>query len=81
MGKKSTVELARQMYDFYGPVDFVKMGTRYALTKVEGLVPRSFSGNGTSSLTRLCEGYDVPVTREQRINSEAFPFQGEVTEP
>jgi methionyl-tRNA formyltransferase len=33
MGKKSMSNLIRQMFDFYGPVDFVRMGLRYTWHK------------------------------------------------
>src|SRR5690606_1214092 len=34
MGKRSVVDLARQMWEFYGPIDFVRMGLRYALLRI-----------------------------------------------
>jgi methionyl-tRNA formyltransferase len=36
MGKRSTADLARQMYGFYGPWGFLKMGARYAAAKAWG---------------------------------------------
>lgn len=72
MGKRSYATLARQMYRFYGPLDFVRMGTRYALRKLSGFMPGVFGKNGGQTLAQLCGRYGVPVIHESRINSLAF---------
>jgi methionyl-tRNA formyltransferase len=72
MGKKSYVKLARQMYDFYGPVNFMKMGTKYALRKMLVHLPNAFRKNGGFNLAQLCGNYRVPVIYESRINSNDF---------
>ena len=72
MGKKSYVKLARQMYDFYGPVNFMKMGTKYALRKILVHLPDAFRKNGGFNLAQLCGNYRIPVIYESRINSNDF---------
>ena len=72
MGKKSYAKLARQMYDFYGPVNFMKMGTKYALHKMLAHLPGAFRKNGGFNLAQLCGNYEIPVICESKINSTEF---------
>jgi methionyl-tRNA formyltransferase len=72
MGKKSYAKLARQMYDFYGPVNFTKMGTKYALRKILVHLPDAFRKNGGFNLAQLCGNYEIPVIYESKINSTDF---------
>ncbi|MGM0460799.1 MAG: formyltransferase family protein [Fibrobacterota bacterium] len=59
--KKSTLELARQMYGFYGPVNFLRMGSWYAWRKISGKTIRSLS-----------EKYTVPVVDTEDVNSSKY---------
>ena len=34
MAKTSTTKLAKQMYDFYGPINFIRVGFRFAFLKL-----------------------------------------------
>ena len=72
MGKKSYAKLARQMYDFYGPANFTRMGTKYALRKVLAHLPSVFRKNGGFNLAQLCNHYGIPVIYESKINSADF---------
>ena len=72
MGKKSYTKLARQMYDFYGPVNFARMGTKYAFRKVLAHLPGAFRKNGGFNLAQLCSHYGIPVIYESKINSADF---------
>jgi methionyl-tRNA formyltransferase len=72
MGKKSYSKLARQMYDFYGPVDFTRMGIKYALSRLLEQLPYVLRRNGYFSLAQLCRHYGIQVHRESRINSREF---------
>lgn len=72
MGKKSHSKLARQMYDFYGPLDFTRMGMKYALYKILAWLPDAFGKNGAFSLAQLCSRYGIPVMYDSRINSREF---------
>lgn len=72
MGKKSAKKLVRQMYDFYGPVDFTRMGVRYvwhkAFDRVSHVVPlRRFH-----SISQACRHYHVPVSTCTSVNAESF---------
>jgi len=72
MGKKSYAKLARQMYDFYGPGNFMKMGTKYAIRKMLVHLPNAFRKNGGFNLAQLCGNYEIPVIYESKINSTDF---------
>jgi len=72
MGIKSYAKLARQMYDFYGPINFSIMGTRYALRKLLAHLPNAFRKNGGYNLSQLCRHYGIAIIYESSINSAAF---------
>jgi methionyl-tRNA formyltransferase len=61
LGKKSPTELAKQMLDFYGPMDFLRMIGRYLAVKLT-----------RESLSDLCRKFGVPVYREKDINADSF---------
>lgn len=76
MGKKSLLQLARQMYDLYGPTDFVRMGLKYLYFKImgkrsskrphAGMLPKTYTIN------QLAEAYDLNVLERSDLNSESF---------
>ena len=72
MGNKSLFKLARQMYDFYGPMDFLKIGLKYAGYKTVAITPSFLRKNGHYSLAHLCEHYGIQVIHESNINSMDF---------
>ncbi len=74
-GKRSLAKLARQMADFYGPWDFLRMGLRYAANRLFNAVALSlFRGKfpGTFSLRHfLCKaGWKVLPFRD--VNAPDF---------
>lgn len=72
MGKKSFKKLLKQMYDFYGPADFLRMGLRYAYYKACAKASRSIPMKRFYSIDQLCRSYKVPVIHCGNINSDAF---------
>ena len=72
MGKKTLFQLARQMFNFYGPIDFFKMGLKYAFTKCMAQSPALFKANRCYSLGQLCEHYSIEMVKEDNINGETF---------
>lgn len=72
MGKKSIGALAKQMYDFYGPIDFLRVGTRYAIGKGLARLPRWLRGNKSFSLAQLCEDQGIPVVQARNVNAPEF---------
>lgn len=72
MGKKGLTNLIRQMYDFYGPVDFVRMGFRFAWHKACDRLARVVPLRRFHSIEQVCRHYGVRVIRCDKVNDEAF---------
>jgi methionyl-tRNA formyltransferase len=72
MGNKGLFNLARQMYDFYGPTDFLKMALRYAGYKIIAITPSFLRSNDRYSLAQLCKYYGIRVIHEDNLNSMHF---------
>lgn len=72
MGKRSLGALARQMYGFYGPTDFARMGLRYMAYKLlaRWRIPRH--ANRFYSVAQVCRAYGVPVESVASVNDPAF---------
>ena len=68
MGKKSTKDLARQMYDFYGPLNFLRVGCSYAGYKLGARL----NGSGRFSIEGLCRARGIPVIHTNRVNAPEF---------
>ncbi len=61
MGKTSIIKLVKQMYNFYGLVDFLRIVWRYILVRIKR--------NTLHTLFRL---YNVSVYRTNDVNGDAF---------
>lgn len=72
MGKKSMAKLVRQMYGFYGPVDFVRMGLRYFYYKLMSRLGRAWRARRFYSIRQVCEHYQVPVLEVSDLNGADF---------
>jgi methionyl-tRNA formyltransferase len=72
MGKKSNVQLARQMYFFYGPMNFFRVGLKYAVYKVLAKIPVFLIPRGGYSVEQLCKHYGIPVIQEGNVHSREF---------
>lgn len=68
MGKKTKKDLMRQMYGFYGMVDFTRMGWRYF--KVAGLkkLGRLYPQSQWLDLQQMCAARNVGVLRSNNIH-------------
>ena len=76
MGKKSVFKLALQMYNFYGPYDFLWMGTQYAFINVMGRKKTGLSHEGkrtrTYTVKQSALAFGVPVIERSDLNSKEF---------
>jgi methionyl-tRNA formyltransferase len=72
MGKKSLFQLARQMYRFYGPVNFLKMGSRYAACRLLPILPCGIKAKARYSLEKLCEINGIQVVHQGNVNAQPF---------
>lgn len=74
MGKKSKYLLAKQMLEFYGYYDFLKVGLKYAVFKT--LSTRNLKNKNRSSRTysvkQVADLYDIPILLKNDLNSKAF---------
>ncbi|WP_163337116.1 methionyl-tRNA formyltransferase [Desulfopila sp. IMCC35008] len=75
MGRKSTKKLVKQMYDFYGPFDFLKIGMQYTYKKAMG--KRNVSRRGTEKVTtytvrQLAASYGLNVLERSDLNNPKF---------
>ena len=61
MAKKSVSALIQQMYDFFGPIDFIRMCWRYLLAKLSG-----------ENLKKLCKQNNIAVCEAKNPNSANF---------
>lgn len=72
IGKKSTFALMKQMWAFYGPLDFFRVGTRYAWEKSLGFLQDRLNLTGRSGLKQLCRGYGIEAFHEDDVNGRNF---------
>ncbi len=72
MGKQTRWQLARQMQDFYGPADFVRMASWYAFCKLAARLPRPRASKRFFSIAQVCRAYGVALDTVQDVNAPAF---------
>lgn len=72
MGKKSAGKLMKQMYDFYGPLDFLKVGSKYAYYRFCDTISRNLPLKSFYSIEQVCRKYGVKVMHRAKVNSEDF---------
>jgi methionyl-tRNA formyltransferase len=76
MGKKSALSLARQMYEFYGLLDFVRMGLIYSYVKLMGKrriqPPDTQPIPKTYTIKQLARAYGLGVIEQSDLNSRVF---------
>lgn len=70
LNQRTRGKLARRLYEFYGPVDFARLGTRYATVRLkDALLP--FEGwDGT--LPRLLAREGIPSRYVARVNDPGY---------
>jgi methionyl-tRNA formyltransferase len=69
---ESLHELARRLYDFYGPVNFARLCGRYATRRAVDAV-----GLGRYSVESVARRHGVPTEHRQSVNTEEFVEQVE----
>ena len=72
MGRRSLSQLARQMYNFYGLIDFIRMGSRYAKSRALSIVPEFIRGDRFYTIAQVCRHYGIKVIHETDINTDSF---------
>lgn len=72
MGKQTVTALVAQMWNFYGPVDFVRMGLRFVGTKIMRCLPIFLLFGRRYSIAQLASAYGVPVNFVTSLNDSDF---------
>ena len=72
MGKQTLKDLIIQMWSFYGPVDFVRMGLRFVTTKVKARAPKALRFGHCFTIGQLAHSWGIPVTYVRSLNDPAF---------
>jgi methionyl-tRNA formyltransferase len=72
MGKRSAGALARQMLHFYGPVDFLRVGARYAKVKVLRRVGAFNHTREWLDLSGVCSSYRLTVVTQDKLHQPEF---------
>lgn len=72
MGKKRLVDLVAQMWNFYGPVDFVRMGVRFVVTRLTARLPAYLRFGRNVTIAQIAESYGLPVERVADLNEPQF---------
>jgi len=72
MGNGSTWALVKQMYGFYGLIDFSRMGLRYAGVKTVGRLGRFYKKSEWLGLRQLCRFHNIEVLDQNDIHETEF---------
>lgn len=75
LGKKSFTTLVRELYDFYGFADFLRMGTRFVVKKFFDFCAVRICGGcfpGSFSVTHYLLKHKIPIIHNQNINEPVF---------
>jgi methionyl-tRNA formyltransferase len=72
MGKKSLLGLVRQMWGFYGPLNFVRQGFRFVFYKLAARLPRALLGGRAFSIEQTAAAHGVAVHHVPNLNAPEF---------
>lgn len=72
MGKQSTGALIAQMWDFYGPIDFLRMGLRFVGTKIARRIPSILRFGRRFTIAQTATAHGVPVNYVTSLNNSEF---------
>ncbi|MBI5017279.1 MAG: formyl transferase [Deltaproteobacteria bacterium] len=80
MNDATVGKLARRMYDFYGPVDFLRLGTRYAGVKLRARLPAVLRGGPATVKQTVCAA-GIPCWERSDLNTPEFRAAAEAVDP
>jgi methionyl-tRNA formyltransferase len=72
MNKQTLAALVRQMWDFYGPLDFVRMGVRFAIARIGARLPAALRGGRHFSTAQIAAAAGIAVRFVPKLNDSAF---------
>lgn len=65
-------DTARRLYEFYGPIDFTRLGWRFAWAKVANQVNRLGAVTRPYSAVDVAKRYNIPIYTPAKINAREF---------
>ena len=72
LGKSGFGALLRQMWNFYGPFDFVRMGIRFCISKLGAHLPEFLRAGRSYSIEQAGADLGIPVKKVSKLNSPDF---------
>jgi methionyl-tRNA formyltransferase len=72
MGKRRLVDLVVQMWNFYGPVDFVRMGLRFVKTRATARLPLPLRPGRGVTISQIAASYGLPAQQVIDLNDPQF---------
>ncbi len=72
MGRRSRLQLARELASLYGPVGFARLLARLGKAKLLARLPRSQGAARFDSMGQLCRAYGIPCRRIGSPNAVEF---------
>ena len=72
MGRRSRLELFKQLIALYGPLGMVSILTRLTKARLLGLLPRRRGALRYETLTQLCKAHKIPFSRIGNPNQEEY---------
>ncbi|MBM7623179.1 methionyl-tRNA formyltransferase [Sporohalobacter salinus] len=72
LGRDSVWNLIKQLYNFYGPIDFSKQALRYIIRQLNYLQYKLGLKNNFLSIPALAKKYNIEVLPYSNVNSQKF---------
>jgi len=72
MGKRSRVQMVKELTQLYGVMGMTRLVSRLAFSKLAGLLPRKSGASGYWTLAQLCRAYGIAYTRIGNPNAPEF---------
>jgi methionyl-tRNA formyltransferase len=72
MGKRSRIQLVKELGALYGPLGLARLATRSATARVIGKLARPKGATRYYTLSQLCHAYSIPYARIGNPNAPSF---------
>jgi len=72
MGKRSRVQMVKELTQLYGVTGMARLVFRLAFSKLAGLLPRKLGATGYRTLAQLCRAYGIAYTQIGNPNAPEF---------
>jgi methionyl-tRNA formyltransferase len=72
MGKRSRVQMLKELTQLYSVWGMGRLVSRLVRSKVLGALPKRIGAGKYSSLSQLCQSYNIPCVRIRNPNAQTF---------